>query len=46
MDCSGNGRERACGLFLFWKEKVRVNIISFSLNHISGPVVGECDGQD
>lgn len=33
---SGNGRERVGGLIVLWKEKIQINILSFSNNHIGG----------
>lgn len=45
VDCSGNRRERAGGLIFLWKEKIQINIISYSLNHIGGSVIDECENQ-
>jgi hypothetical protein len=39
VDCSGNGRERAGGLALFWSEHLDITIKSYSLNHIHGQCV-------
>lgn len=44
VDYKGVGKERAGGLILMWKEKLQINILSFSLNYIAESVVDEEDG--
>lgn len=39
VDCKGNGKERAGGISLMWKEQVNVTVTSFSINHITGYVL-------
>lgn len=34
VDCNGEGRERAGGLSLMWKDDLNLTISSYSLNHI------------
>lgn len=36
INCKGMGRERAGGITLLGKEKVKVKVMSYSLNHIRG----------
>lgn len=45
VDCRGVRRERVGGLILLWKEKMYVNIRSWSLNHVAGTMVDDEDGQ-
>lgn len=45
VDCRGVGRERVVGLILLWKEKISFNIMSWSLNHITGTMMDDEDGQ-
>lgn len=34
----GNGRNRVGDIVLMWKERLIINILSFSINHIRGSV--------
>lgn len=34
----GNGRNRVGDIVLMWKERLIINILSFSMNHIRGSV--------
>lgn len=34
MDCNGDGRNRSGGLGLLWDEEIKVDLLSFSLNHV------------
>ena len=36
IDCRGNGKERAGGLALMWREPMQITISSYTLNHIGG----------
>ncbi|GAU39667.1 hypothetical protein TSUD_60340 [Trifolium subterraneum] len=45
VGCSGEGRERAGGVALFWNDQFNISILSFSLNHIHGRIEGENGGE-
>ncbi|XP_058750083.1 uncharacterized protein LOC131623075 [Vicia villosa] len=45
VDCNGEGRHKAGVLTLLWKDAIHLMIKSFSLNHIEGSILDECDSQ-
>lgn len=39
MECRGCGKDMAGGVALMWNENLKVNILSYSPNHIGGSVM-------
>ncbi|XP_058758387.1 uncharacterized protein LOC131631620 [Vicia villosa] len=46
VDCRGEGRSRAGGLILLWRNIIQLKIMSYSANHIGGAIVDVVDNQD
>ncbi|CAK8530118.1 unnamed protein product [Lathyrus sativus] len=43
-DCNVQGKDRARGLALMWRDTIDISIISYSLNHVGGNFVDEFSG--
>ncbi|KAL8497715.1 hypothetical protein ACS0TY_021154 [Phlomoides rotata] len=45
VDCQGSGKGRSGGLCLLWKDSLRVELVSFSTNHIAANIVEQDTGR-